>query len=82
MTSGVVTKIVRAFGSEWGRVRTAQSGIDCFFNKASMLHPADFEALKLGQEVTFDSAPDMVNGSRAEHLTILRPRSPRAKASL
>lgn len=79
MTSGVVTKIVRSFGSEWGRVRTAQTGIDCFFNRASMLHPADFETLSLGQEVTFDSKPDMVNGSRAERLTVL---SPNAKASL
>jgi cold shock CspA family protein len=82
MSSGVVTKIVRAFGSEWGRVRTAQTGIDCFFNKASMLHPGEFETLSLGQEVTFDSEPDMVNGFRAAHLTILSPRSRRAKASL
>ncbi len=79
MTNGVVTKIVRSFGSEWGRVRTAKTGVDCFFNRASMLHPADFETLSLGQEVTFESEPDMVNGSRAERLKILKPR---AKASL
>ena len=78
MTSGVVTKIVRSFGSEWGRVRTASTGVDCFFNRTSMVHPNDFEALQLGQEVTFDSEPDKVNGSRAEHLALV---SPTAKAS-
>jgi cold shock CspA family protein len=82
MTSGVVTKLVKSFGSEWGRIRISTTGIDCFFNRSSLLSPADFDALTLGQEVTFDSRPDMVNGSHAEHLTILGSPSKSAKATL
>ncbi|HEX5368105.1 MAG TPA: hypothetical protein VFY10_01680 [Dehalococcoidia bacterium] len=78
MTSGVVTKVVRSFGSEWGRIRIAGSGADCFFNRGSLVHPTDFEALAIGQEVSFDDEADMVNGSRAAHMTIDAKRAKRA----
>jgi cold shock CspA family protein len=72
MTTGVVTKLVTSFGSEWGRIRVARTGADCFFNRKSMLRAADFASLALGQEVKFNEEPDRVNGSRAERMTLVK----------
>jgi len=71
MTRGVVMKVVRSFGSEWGRVRIAKTGEDCFFNRSSLLRPLDFDALALGQEVKFVEEPDRVNGTHATRMTIV-----------
>ena len=72
MTNGVVMKVVRSYGSEWGRVRVAGKGHECFFNRSSLLRPGDFEELALGQEVKFVEEPDRVNGTRAARMTIIK----------
>jgi cold shock CspA family protein len=71
MTRGVVMKVVRSFGSEWGRVRVAGTGLECFFNRSSLVRPRDFEVLALGQEVKFVEEPDRVNGTHATRMTII-----------
>lgn len=75
MTSGVVTKLVTSFGSEWGRIRVAKTGTDCFFNRKSLLRDGDFGSLALGQEVRFNEEPDRVNGSRAERMTLIKSKA-------
>jgi cold shock CspA family protein len=72
MTKGVVMKVVRSFGSEWGRVRVAGTGQDCFFNRSSLVRPKEFEDLALGQEVKFVEEPDRVNGTRATKMSIIK----------
>ena len=78
MTRGVVTKVVRSVGSEWGRVRVAGTGTDCFFNRQSLRKQTDFEALAIGQEVKFDEQPDPINGATAARLSIVATRGPEA----
>jgi hypothetical protein len=78
MSKGIVTKLVTSFGSEWGRIRIAGAGTDLFFNRKSLLRPAEFDSLSLGQEVKFDEAPDPVNGSRAARMTMIKAARPAA----
>jgi cold shock CspA family protein len=65
MSRGVITKVIRSFGSTWGRVRPAGAKPELFFNLESMLNRADFATLRVGQEVEFDEEADMANGTRA-----------------
>jgi cold shock CspA family protein len=81
MTRGVVMKVVRSFGSEWGRVRVAKTGQDCFFNRSSLKRPGDFEALALGQEVSFVEEPDRVNGTHATRMTIVIVAAAKARGA-
>ncbi|HLG12424.1 MAG TPA: hypothetical protein VI876_11760 [Dehalococcoidia bacterium] len=71
MSNGVVMKVVRSYGSEWGRVRVAGLGHECFFNRSSLVRPAEFDSLALGQEVKFVEEPDRVNGTHATRMTIV-----------
>jgi hypothetical protein len=81
MTRGVVMKVVRSYGSEWGRVRVAGLGHECFFNRSSLVRPADFDSLTLGQEVKFVEEPDRVNGTHATRMTIVAAGARDAKAA-
>jgi cold shock CspA family protein len=65
MSRGEITKVVRSFGSTWGRVRHAGAEHESFFNLESMLNRADFPNLRVGQEVDFDEAADQRIGTRA-----------------
>ena len=65
MSRGEITKVVRSFGSTWGRVRHAETEHESFFNLESMLNKADFANLRVGQEVEFDEAADQRIGTRA-----------------
>jgi cold shock CspA family protein len=65
MSRGEITKVVRSFGSTWGRVRHAGAEHESFFNLESMLNKADFANLRVGQEVEFDEAADQRIGTRA-----------------
>ena len=71
MTSGVISKLVSSYGSEWGRIRPECAGDECFFNRASLLQPDGFEGLAVGQAVEFEEERDRVHGTRAVRVAIV-----------
>lgn len=71
MSRGVITRVVRSFGSTWGLVRAAEAEHDSFFNLQSMLNKADFANLRVGQEVEFDEEAYQPNGTRVLRLRIV-----------
>lgn len=76
MLTGNVTKLVKGFGSTWGRVRpdrrpqASKSG-DVFFNVASLLDPYDFPRLREGSAVQFNVQRDRANGIKAFRMSIV-----------
>ena len=60
------------FGTKWGRIGATGATHECFFNRASLLTPEDFDDLAYGSEVEFDEQPDGTHGSRVVRLTIVR----------
>jgi cold shock CspA family protein len=70
MTRGHVTKLVRSFGSSWGRIQPEGETRDIFFNTASLRESAGFLTLSLGQEVDFCEVRDLANGSRAQDVQL------------
>ena len=75
MSRGSVAKIVRSFGSEWGRIRPRDGAREIFFNLSSMQDPDAFHTLTVGEYVDFDEENDRANGTRAVHV-VLSGRSP------
>ena len=73
MTRGVVTKVVRSYGSEWGKVRADGTTYESFFNRTSLAEPGTFALIEAGQTVEFVEEPDRANGTRAVSLTIVSP---------
>ncbi|HEU0073324.1 MAG TPA: hypothetical protein VFS30_04865 [Dehalococcoidia bacterium] len=73
MTRGVVARLSHMFGTKWGAIGVAGEDRECFFNRASLLTPEDFEHLIHGSEVEFDEKPDRTHGTRASRLTVIRP---------
>ena len=76
MLTGNVTKLVKGFGSTWGRVRPdrraeASKARDVFFNVASLVDPYDFPRLHEGSAVQFNVQRDRANGIRALHMSIV-----------
>ncbi len=65
MTQGVIVKLVRSYGSSWGRIQPIGAQRDVFFNRASLPEDTDFDALREGQIVQFDEEPDRANGTHA-----------------
>lgn len=65
MTPGVIVKLVRSYGSRWGRIQPIGSSREVFFNRASLADGGDFESLRDGQVVEFDEEPDRANGTHA-----------------
>jgi cold shock CspA family protein len=65
MTTGIVVKIVRSFGSEWGQIRPDGESRELFFNRASLLRPVDFSTLREGEAVEFAERADDAAGARA-----------------
>jgi cold shock CspA family protein len=65
MTNGVIVKLVRSYGSRWGRIQPIGSAREVFFNQASLPEGADFADLRDGQVVEFDEEPDRANGTHA-----------------
>lgn len=65
MTHGVIVKLVRSYGSRWGRIQPMGTSRDVFFNQASLPEGADFAALRDGQVVEFEEEPDRANGTHA-----------------
>jgi hypothetical protein len=77
MLTGNVTKLVKGFGSTWGRVRPdrrpeASHSPDVFFNVASLEDPYEFPQLYVGSAVQFNVQRDRANGMIALHMTIVR----------
>ena len=65
MNRGSIAKMVRSFGSEWGRIRPRDGAREIFFNVASLKDPEAFDSLKVGDYVNFDEENDRANGTRA-----------------
>lgn len=88
MLTGTVTKLVKSFGSTWGRVRPARRTADrgsrhVFFNVASLIDASDFARLSEGSAVQFNVRRDRANGVSALRMRILGassspPTAPRA----
>jgi cold shock CspA family protein len=62
---GVVTKLVRSFGSSWGRIQPDGETRELFFNQPSLIEPVNFDTLKEGQRVDFEEQADSVNKTHA-----------------
>ena len=73
MTRGVVAQLSHMFGTKWGRIGVAGQERECFFNRASLLKPEDFDHLRHGSQVEFDEKPDPTHGMRASRLVVVRP---------
>jgi hypothetical protein len=71
MTRGVISRVSHLYGTTWGRIGVSGSERECFFNKASLLRPEDFDELTYGSQVEFEEQPDKTHGSRAVRLTIV-----------
>jgi cold shock CspA family protein len=70
MARGSVTKLVKTFGSQWGRIRPRGESRDIFFNAESLDKALDFASVDVGQAVEFDERADHINGSHAEHIVL------------
>jgi len=79
MTQGVIVKLVKTHGSQWGCIRPRHESRQVFFNVASLDEPSAFESIEIGQTVEFDERSDFVTNSHAEHV-ILTAESPAMKA--
>ena len=80
MMHGVIIKLVRSYGSRWGRIQPVGTSREVFFNLASLPNGADFDELRHGQVVEFDEESDRATGSHAVRMvcgalpSILEPR--------
>jgi cold shock CspA family protein len=70
MTSGKITKLVKSYGSTWGRITPAGETREVFFNAANLVERSDYEGLVLGQDVEFDEEPDRANGTHAVRVSL------------
>ena len=65
MTRGRVSKLVKSYGSTWGRIRPAGETREIFFNPATLVEPEQFPGILVGQDVEFDEELDRANGTHA-----------------
>ena len=70
ITRGRVTKIVRSYGSTWGRITPDGESRQVFFNSESLFDAAEYSDLTLDQEVVYEEEPDRANGTRAVRVRI------------
>jgi cold shock CspA family protein len=70
MSHGKIVKLVRTFGSSWGRIQPTGQPRDIFFNRSSLPDDTDFAELREGQIVQFDEEPDRGNGTRAVRIIL------------
>ena len=71
MTAGKVTKLVRSFGSTWGRIQPDGETREVFFNAASLVHAPGYANLEIGQGVEFEEERDLANGTRATQVRVV-----------
>ena len=65
MMMGTIVRLVRSFGSDWGRIRPEGDSREVFFNGASLTKPSEFAELTEGEHVSFEEQRDLANGTRA-----------------
>ncbi len=70
MTTGTIVKLVRSYGSRWGRIQPTGTAREIFFNQASLPEDTDFAGLREGQIVQFDEERDRANGTHAFHILL------------
>ena len=70
MKQGSITKIVKTFGSRWGKIRPLGDPREIFFNAASFDEAVDFASLEVGQDVEFVERADHATGSYAWHVVV------------
>ena len=70
MTHGKIIKLVRSYGSRWGRIQPFGAQREIFFNQASLPEGTDFGSLRDGQVVEFDEEPDRANGTHAVRISL------------
>ena len=70
MTRGKIVKLVRSYGSRWGRIQPSGTQRKIFFNQASLPEDTDFASLNDGQLVEFDEEPDRANGTHAVRIIL------------
>ena len=70
MTNGKIIKLVRSFGSTWGRIKPDGEAREVFFSAQTLADPLSYPDLSLGQDVSFDEEPDRANGTHAVQVKI------------
>lgn len=70
MSHGEIVKLVRSYGSRWGRIQPSGVARDIFFNRESLAGEAEFEELSEGQLVEFEEEPDRANGTHAVRVAV------------
>ena len=70
MTHGKIVKLVRSYGSRWGRIEPLGTTREVFFNQASLTEGASFDELRDGQVVEFDEERDRANGTHAVRIVL------------
>lgn len=78
MTHGKIVKLVRSYGSRWGRIQPNGATREIFFNQACLPEGADFADLREGQVVEFEEEMDRANGTHAVRLILGELPSARA----
>jgi len=68
--TGKISKVVRTFGSSWGRISPEGNSRQLFFNVSSLVDPSEFQWLEEGQAVSFEEESDRANESRAVAVTL------------
>ena len=65
MMVGTITRLVVSYGSLWGRIRPEGQEREVFFNPGTLVEPAGYSDLLVGQEVEFEEEKDRANGTHA-----------------
>jgi cold shock CspA family protein len=70
VTHGKIVRLVRSYGSRWGRIQPSGTEREIFFNHGSLPEDSDFADLREGQVVEFDEEPDRANGTHAINVIV------------
>jgi cold shock CspA family protein len=75
MTVGVICTLNAMFGTKFGHILVAGEDRECYFDRASLLTPEDFEHLRYGSKVEFDEEADRTHGRRAVRIVVIHDES-------
>lgn len=70
MSQGQIVRLVRSYGSRWGRIQPSGAAREIFFNRESLAGETVFDALSEGQLVEFEEEPDRANGTHAVRIAV------------
>lgn len=65
MMHGKIVRLVRSYGSRWGRIQPFGTAREIFFNQKSLHDGSHFDELRDGQVVEFQEEADRANGTHA-----------------